>query len=179
MVDQLDLFLSSASDDCEVRHNKKVTEEDLQKKHNKKYKQRILTPEEWECYRLIRYNSEILNRRTSQREIADKLGLKWNDDPKAHDHCTKVWTIIEHLNMSDEIEKVIISFNFEYWLGNKAETEVFLDKLWSDLMPRLKRYWTYLNKIKKNGQGKLLSAQLQPIDEDSQARQFVESFLGE
>lgn len=27
--------------------------------------------------------------------------------------------------------------------------------------------------------GKLLSAQLEPIDEDSEARQFVESFLGE
>lgn len=155
----------------------KVSEEDLQKKHDKKFKQKKLTPEEWECYRIIRENSELFGRRTSQKEIAERLGLKWNDDPKAHDHCPKVWTIIEHLNMSGEIEKVIISFNFEYWLGNKAETEVYLDKLWSDLMPRLKRYWTYYNKIKKDGQGKLLSAQLQPIDEDSQAREFVESYL--
>ena len=42
--------------------------------------------------------------------------------------------------------------------------------------PRLTRYWKYLKKIKKNGQGKLLSTQLEPIDEESHARKFVESY---
>ena len=167
MFEQLDLFDTTV----------KVDEEYLQKKHDKKYKQRLLTPEEWELYRLIKENSEVYGRRTSQKEIAERLGLKWNDDPKCHDHCPKVWSLIEHLNLSYEIEKVIISHNFEYWLGNEAETKVYLDKLWSDLEPRLKRYWIYLNKTKRDGQGKLLSTQLNPIDEDSNAREFVESFI--
>ena len=155
----------------------KVSEEDLQKKHDKKFKQRLLTPEEWECYRIIRENSELYNRRTSQKEIAERLGLKWNDDIKAHDPCPKIWTMISHINLSFEVEKIIITHEFNYWLGGELETQVFMDKLWQDIMPRLTRYWTFLKKLKRNGQGKLLSAQLQPIDEESQARFFVESYL--
>ena len=175
MFEQLNLFMASVQEDDEPR--KKVDENYLQKQHDKKYKQRLLTSEEWALYRLIKYNSEVLDRRTTQKEICEKLGLTYNDDPKAHDHCPKVWTLIKNLNESNEIEKVIISFNFEYWLSNEAETKVYLDKLWTDLAPRLRRYWLYLQKINKDGQGKLLSTQLNPIDEDSQAREFVESFL--
>ena len=176
MVEQIDLFFASVSEDNEPR--KKVDENYLQKQHDKKYKQRLLTSEEWALYRLIKYNSEVLDRRTTQREICDKIPeYKWNDNPLAHDHCSSIWTAIKNLNESNEIEKVIISFNFTYWLGGKEETQVFLDKLWTDLAPRLRRYWLYLQKINKDGQGKLLSTQLNPIDEDSQAREFVESFL--
>lgn len=174
MFEQLDLFLQTVKEE----ETKPITEKELQKIHDKKYSQRKLKPSEWELYRLIKYNSEVLNRRTTQREICDKiLEYKWNDDPKAHDHCSSIWTAIKNLNESDEIEKIIISFNFEYWLGNEAETKVYLDTKWADLAPRLKRYWLYLQKINKDGQGKLLSAQLQPIDDESQAREFVESFL--
>ena len=177
MVDQLDLFTMSACDDFDVRHQK-ITEKDLQKAHDKKFKQKLLEPEEWQLYRLIRENS-LLGKKTTQKEICEKLGLTYNNDPKVHDACPKVWTMITHLNLSGEIEKIIITHEFTYWLGGEKETQVFIDKLWSDLEPRLFRYWAYLRKIKKNGQGKLISAQLKPIDEDSQAREFVESFLGE
>jgi len=174
MFDQLDLF---AATNCEEPpREKRVTEKDLQKAHDKKFKQVLLTPEEWELYRIIRENS-LLDKKTTQKEICEKLGLTYNTDPKAHDPCPKIWTMITHLNLSSEIEKIIITHEFTYWLGGELETKVFLDKLWSDLEPRLFRYWAYLRKIRKNGQGKLLSAQLQPIDEDSQAREFVESFL--
>ena len=175
MVEQLDLFLQTVK---EEEKTKPITEKELQKIHDKKYTQRKLKPSEWELYRLIKYNSEVLDRRTTQREICDKIPeYKWNDDPLAHDHCSSIWTAIKNLNESNEIEKVIISFNFEYWLGGKEETQVFLDKLWGDIEPRLKRYWTYLRKVKKNGQGKLLSAQLEPIDENSNAREWVESYI--
>ena len=175
MFDQLDIWFASSMEEEQPR--KKVDENYLQKQHDRKYKQRLLTPEEWSLYRLIKYNSEVLDKRTTQKEICEKLGLTYNDDPKAHDPCPKVWTMIKNLNESNEIEKVIISFNFEYWLGNEQETKVYLDKLWTDLAPRLRRYWLYLQKINKDGQGKLLSNQLNPIDEESQAREFVESFL--
>lgn len=177
MCEQMNLWFATNLEDEPKKE--KVTEDDLQEKHDKKYIQRLLTPQEWELYRLIKYNSEILDRRTSQKEIADKLGLKWNDDPSCHDHCPKVWTLIKNLNESDEIEKVIISFNFTYWLGGKEETKVFLDKLWSDLAPRLTRYWKYLKKTRNNGQGKLISCQNQPIDSDSQAREWVERYIND
>lgn len=178
MFEQIDLFLASVSDDIEPRH-KKITEDDLQKAHDRSYKQKLLTPEEWELYRIIRENSEVWNRKTTQKELCERLGLKYNDDPKAHDPCPKIWTMISHLNLSGEIEKIIITHEFNYWLGGEKETQVFLDKLWQDIEPRLFRYWTYLKKVKRNGQGKLLSAQLKPIDDESAAREFVESFIGE
>lgn len=177
MTTQLDLF---AATNCEEPpREKRVSEKDLQKVHDKIYKQKLLTPEEWSLYRLIKYNSEVLKRKTTQKEIANALGLKYNDNIKNHDACPSIWTMITHLNLSGEIEKIIITHEFTYWLGGEKETQVFIDKLWSDLEPRLVRYWAYLRKIKKNGQGKLLSAQLEPIDEDSEARQFVESFVRE
>lgn len=167
MFQQLDLFQSTV----------KVDEEFLQKKHDEKYAERQLTPREWEVYRLIYHNSMVENRRTTQKEICEKVeGFKWNDDEKAHDHCPAIWTAIKNNNESDEHEKIIISFNFEYWIGNEAETKVYLDKLWSDLCPRLQRYWKYLNKAKQDGQGKLISCQGKAITDESEARRFVESY---
>lgn len=137
-----------------------------------------LTSRQWAIYRLIRENSLINGRKTTQKEIVDTvgMGLVWNDDPKCHDHCSALWNEIKDINLSCEIEKLIISKDFEYWLGNEEETMAYIDKLWKDLSPRLSRYWKYLNKAKMNGYGKLLSNQLKPIDEDSKARAFVESF---
>lgn len=170
MVEMYDLFANYDEE--------KVTEEDLQKAHDKKFKQRLLTSEEWLLYRIVRENS-LMGKKTTQKELCEKLGLKYNDDPKAHDACPRIWTMITHLNLSGEIEKIVITHEFTYWLGNEEETKVFIDKLWQDIAPRLFRYWTYLRKIKKNGQGKLFSTQLNPIDDNSNAREFVESFLGE
>lgn len=153
-----------------------ITEEDLQEIHDKKCKEKRLSPQDWAVYRLIYHNSIVENRKTTQKEICDKIeGFVYNDDPLVHDHCSKVWTSIKNNNESFEHEKIIISHNFEYWIGGEEETKVFMDKLWNDLAPRLSRYWTYLSKIKRNGQGKLFSTSLKPIDE-SKAREFVESF---
>ena len=59
---------------------------------------------------------------------------------------------------------------------NEEETKEFLDNLWKALEPRLTRYWNYYKKVKRHNQGKLLSNQLQPIDEDSKAEQFFNCF---
>ena len=171
MVEQMDLFLASASDDTAPKH-KKISEEDLQDIHDKKYEVKPLTPKEWAVYRLIYRNSVYENRRTTQREIYEKVeGFKWNDSEKAHDHCPAIWNVITRNNLSGEHEKIIISFNFEYWIGNKEETQVFLDMLWQDIEPRLMRYWRYCQKVKQDGQGKLI------FNENSKAREFVESYL--
>lgn len=164
--EQLDLFFAS------------VSEDDLQKIHDKKNKVRKLTPKEWELYRLIYHNSMVENRKTTQREICDKIeGFNWNNDIKAHDHCSAIWTAIKNNNESFEHEKIIISFNFEYWIGNEQETQVYLDNLWNDLEPRLMRYWRYLKKVRENGQGKLLDKNNNLIDfEKDNVRGFIESY---
>ena len=165
MTEQLDLFSTSSCDYEEEQKENKVVE--LSK----------LTSKQWELYRLIYHNSMVEQRKTSQREICDKIqGYEWNDSETTHDHCSAIWNDITANNLSFAHDKVIISKNGEYWIGNKEETEKFINDLWNQLAPRLMRYWFYKAKIKGNGQGKLLSNQLQPIDDDSKAREFVERF---
>lgn len=163
MVEQLDMFAASV---CE--------EEKTPKK-----KDSGLTPRQWALYRLIKLNSLIHCRKTTQREIYEELkeyGYAWNDDPKIHDHCSAIWKDVKDNNESYEHDKIIICKNFEYWIGNEKETKKYLDKLWKDLCPRLVRYWNYKSKLARNGQGQLFSTKLNPIDESSKAREFIESY---
>lgn len=136
-----------------------------------------LTPRQWEVWRLIEHNSLVEHRKTTQREIVDKVqGYYWNDDEKAHDHCSAIWTDIKANNESLEHDKIIISKNFEYWIGSERETKEFIAGLWKALSPRLKRFWRYQNKLGLDGQGKLLSNQGNPIAVGSVAKQFHEVF---
>lgn len=160
MTEQLDLFDTS------------VEETTQEPKSN-------LTPRQWALYRLIKHNSLVEHRKTTQKEICDTLkdyGYEWNDNPKSHDHCSMIWKDVKDNNESYEHDKIIISDNFEYWIGNKEETLNFLDKLWSDISPRLVRYWAYLKKVGRDGQGLVIDRKGNVIDEDSQARAFIESY---
>ena len=157
MVEQLDLFIESEKEETKSK----------------------LSPRQWALYRLIKHNSLVEQRKTTQKEICDQLkdfGYEWNEDEKCHDHCSAIWKDIKDNNESYEHDKIIISNNFEYWIGNEEETQEFLDKLWKDLCPRLVRYWNYKQKVARNGQGQLFSTKLNPIDENSKAREFIESY---
>lgn len=165
MTDQLDLFTTS---NCDYEE---------EQKDKQRQRESDLSPRAWAVYRLIYTNSLVLHRKTTQREIYESInGYEWNDDEKCHDHCPAIWNDITANNLSFSHDKIIISKNFEYWLGNEEETQEFLNDLWNQLAPRLMRYWFYKEKIKRNGQGKLLSNELNPIDSNSKAREFVESF---
>ena len=160
MVEQLDLFLQT-----------NVEQENDQEKNSE------LTPRQWALYRLIYHNSIMECRKTTQREIyLNVQGYEWNSDEKCHDHCPTIWSDVTKNNLSFEHDKIIISKNFEYWIGNEQETKDFIEQLWQQLAPRLTRYWFYKQKVSMNGQGKLLSNQLNPIDMNSKAREFVESY---
>ena len=138
-----------------------------------------LTPKHWALWRLIEHNSLVEHRKTSQREICNELGeygFVYDESDKTHDHCSAIWTIVKDNNESLEHNKIIISKNFEYWIGNEDETNEYLKGLWKALEPRLSRYWNYYKKLKRHNQGKLLSNQLQPIDEDSKAEAFFNCF---
>lgn len=115
-----------------------------------------LAPRQWSLYRLIKFNSLVNHRKTTQREIYDSVsGYEWNSDEKAHDHCPAIWNDIKDNNISLEHDKIIISKNFEYWIGSEEETKQFLNDLWKALAPRLKRYWLYVKKIGMDGKGRL------------------------
>ena len=174
MVEQLDLFYAMA-----MEEEKKPSENEMQAMFDKKHKQKKLTPRQWKLLELIKHNSLMEFRKTTQKEICDILkdyGYEWNDDIKAHDHCTMIWSDIKDINLSYETDKLIISNNFEYWIGNEQETKSFIDKLWNDLEPRLMRFWAYLKKVSRDGQCQLFSRKLDVIDENSNARDYIESY---
>ena len=136
-----------------------------------------LTSRQWALWRLIEHNSLVEKRKTTQREIYEKVkGYKWNDDPTAHDHCSAIWSDVKDNNESLEHDKIIISKNFEYWIGSERETDEFIKSLWKALSPRLQRYWRFVDKLKRDKQGKLISNQGNEIGEKSLAERFHECF---
>ena len=164
MTEQLDIFFASAME--EEKHESKT-----------KFNKKTLTPRQWRLLDLIKVNSLVNRRKTTQKEICESIdGYEWNSDEKCHDHCPAIWSDIKDINLSYETDKLIISDKFEYWLGNEEETQDFIDKLWSDLAPRLTRYWAYLKKVERDGQGLLIDRKGKVIEEDSQARAFIESY---
>lgn len=154
MVEQLDLFLSAIQEEKEEERNPQETE---------------LTPRQWALYRLIHHNSFIEHRKTTQKEIYEKLkgyGYEWTESNNTSDHCSTIWSDVATNNLSLEHDTIIITENYEYWIGNEEETKAFLMKLWRDLSPRLHRYWFYVRKVGMDGQGKLYDKNLNPIYND-------------
>lgn len=138
-----------------------------------------ITPRQWALYRIIKRNSLVEKRKTTQKEICDILwfyGYVYDAETNSHDRCPAIWTDIKDINISYDLDKVIITKNFEYWIGDESETKAFLDTLWRQLYPRLQRYHLYSRKLKRDGQGKLLSNRLIPIDNESKAREYIESY---
>ena len=156
MNEQLNLFQTNKSEQ--------------QEKQNERFPQESsLTPRQWALYRLIRYNSFIEHRKTTQKEIYDKLkkyGYEWTESNNTSDHCSAIWSDVAQNNLSMEHDTIIITKNYVYWIGSERETEAFLRKLWRDLAPRLHRYWFYVQKVGLDGQGKLYDKNLNPIYED-------------
>lgn len=152
----------------------------LWEEQSNKERESKLSPRQWALYRLIKNNS-LLGLETSQKEICEQIeGYTYNDNEKAHDHCPVIWADINAINLSSEIEKIIIYKNFSAHIAHsQEELDEFIDMKWDELAPRLFRYWFLKKKANRDGQGKLLSTKLNPIDEKSAAREFVESYLRE
>lgn len=139
---------------------------------NNESKKSELTPRQWALYRLIYHNSKVEHRKTTQREIYEKLidyGYEWTESNNTSDHCSSIWTDVAKNNLSLEHDAIIITKNYKYWIGSIEETKSFLRKLWKDLSPRMRRYWFYVQKVGLDGQGKLFDKNLNPIvyDEDN------------
>lgn len=136
-----------------------------------------LTSRQWALWRLIEHNSLVEHRKTTQKEICEKIeGYVYKERKNSTDCCSAIWSDVKQNNESLEHDKVIITKNYEYWIGSEQETKIFILNLWKQLAPRLHRYWFLLNKIKRDGQGKIISNQGNPIDENSTAKKFHECF---
>lgn len=144
-----------------------------------------LTPRQWATYNLIKEASsrgesvpieEIV---ANYPESAHEGGYSLSRGAGSHDICKGVWTDITALNASTEIEKIIIIDNFTYRLATEAEAEAYYERLQNKAIRALVRAYAIKTKMRKDGQGKLVSCQGKAIDCESTARRFVEAFAKE
>ena len=171
-----------------VVHGKKTEEEPKvepqPQEEERRPQETSLTPRQWAAYRLIKHNSLIEHRKTSQREIYEKVeGYTWNDKETAHDHCPAIWSDINANNESKEHQHWVLGENFEYWIGSKREYIEFLRTKWGEIAPRLHRYWELVRFLGYDGQGRLYDKNLNPISNDGfvddkniNASLFIKSF---
>lgn len=149
-----------------------------------------LTPLEWAVYRLIRDKSYRAEEKgdggwITQREIVEAVNsdpslkekLVWTEDD--YNHCRKLWTIVNRLNQSGRIQKIIVVKNYRYKLGTRDECEEYFAKLRKDALAKLARVSALEWRAKKDGQGRLLTDELNPIDGKSRARYWIEAFMPE
>lgn len=94
-------------------------------------------------------------------------GYRWSSNAKCHDNCSAIWSDVEKINMSNEIDKIIIPKNFTYKIAeSEEEAKELADYYLKKALLALKRHWTIVRKMRLNGQGKLL-------DED----EYFETYL--
>ena len=142
-----------------------------------------LTPRQWATYNLIKEASskgvsvsieEIV---ANYHESAHKGGYSLSTSVGSHDICGNVWRDVVAINASAEVEKIIIIDNFTYRLATEEEAEEYYADLRTKALRALQRASAIKRKIRKDGQGKLISCKGEAIAENSKARPFVEAFL--
>lgn len=161
-----------------------ITEENLT--HNNEQEEPSINDVQWKLYTLIKHNSLIEHRKTTQKEICDAFpyhkygnpeGYTYSDRPHSSDKCTKIWHDINAINNDPQLDKFIITEKYEYWIGSEEEAKNYVKRLWRQyISPKLSRYWNMKDKADRNGEGKLFGSRLDPIDDDSKARRFREAF---
>ena len=118
--------------------------------------------------------------KTTCKDICDALPQHYqlNEKQSHHSNCPRIYQDCEALLLSSEVEKVIIPDNNDFHIArNEREAMEYADKLARRGAHRFKRYWAIVDKCKSDGQGKVVSCQNEPIDDESKARRFVEAFL--
>ena len=134
-----------------------------------------LETRQWRLYDLIKHNSLEEHRRTTQREIFEKVeGYHWSED--SHDHCFLIWSDINALKNSPHIRLNIIYRNYEAYIPTREEAEEQLQKDWEALAPRLIRYWNFRRKMQGEGQQVLLDTNDKVILKGSRAKEYIERF---
>ena len=144
-----------------------------------------LTTRQWKTYNLIKANTKE-GKWTSKKEIVNNYPYDKESNAygyiahdRNHDYCAGIWDDIDIINKCPEIDKIIITDgkNNCKLAETKDEATDYLEKFKDKAIRVLMRYSVLKNKIKKDGQGKLLSNRAEPIDIESKAREYVETFL--
>ena len=115
-------------------------------------------------------------------EIADYLGNDYytiNTSKHAHDVCSTMNLDRITINNSLEVDKIILVKDNKFKVATEDEAIELEQELHSQAMKLLGRMTFIQEKRRRNNQGKVLSNQLNPIDENSRAEKYHETFIEE
>ncbi len=141
-----------------------------------------MNTKQWRLYNFLKNKSqENPEHWVTHEEICKELPDLFSLNHKAiNKMCSShIQQHILKINEDIGIEKIIMYKNQSYRLA-KDSSEAFdfiRNKLFIRGLRHLKRYWTLLDKIRNDGQMKLLSNRGDIIEKDSRARDYFETYL--
>ena len=134
---------------------------------------------------LIKYSTKLINagllKQLTVEDITYQMRefYEFEDRDGNHSNCPQLYEDINIINESYEIEKIIATDNNNFHLLSEEAAQEYANKLKTQALKRLRKYWNIQKKIDNNGLQKFISTKGDPIDEQSKARHFVEAFLNE
>ena len=137
--------------------------------------QKPLKSSDWALFRLL---NEYLQGLTIE-QVCNALNqyFSYNDSVSAQkNHCPAFYESIENINLSVEVDKLIIRKGDIWKLADQKEYQDYQEDNYSRAMTYLKRYWSSIKKERQDGQGKIISNQGVVIDDKSKAKPFHEAF---
>lgn len=142
---------------------------------NVNFVQKPLKSSDWALFRL--FNEYLLG--LTIKSVCDAIPeyFTYNDSASAQkNHCSAFYEAVENINLSVEVDKIIIRKGELWKLANQEEYQVYQEDNYSRAMTYLKRYSASVKKARQDRQGKIISNQGVIIDEKSKAKPFHEAF---
>lgn len=138
-------------------------------------KEKKLTPRQWSLYNLLRANPDQLY---SKKEICDIIPTFTYKQEK-WDKCVDIWNDMNEINKSLEVDGIIVMKNQLFKFGTKEEVKEFRNSKIKKLKKLVSQIEMFDIKTNRDNQGKLISNQNKPIDEESKAKRFYETYFND
>lgn len=138
-----------------------------------------LTPRQWRLHDLLSDGKH--DRYYSKKEICEMLPehYTYNTNPHKHDKCIDIYNDSKALQDAWSLIGKVLIRNPQgdiKFAKDDAEAEEYAERLYQRAMTPLIEYSIIKRKIRRDGQGRLISGRGDVIDEKSLANQFWESF---
>ena len=139
-----------------------------------------LTTHQWRLYDFIKLHTELGVSELKVKDIVDAFPNEYylKERDGNYSNCPQLYKDIDTLNASYEIDKIIIKNNNNFKVANEEEAKAYYNKNMTRAINYFMKAHQVRWKMNKDNQGKLLSNQLRPIDDESKAREFIEAFMG-
>ena len=131
---------------------------------------------EWELYVLLRKN----DMGWELKSILELLPCYFKADHYTNNkpYCRDLTFAIDLINESPEVDKIIVYKNGRYKLATEEEAKEYAEKLNVKWKKQVIREQKIMVKILRDQQGKLLSNQNKPIEDNSRTKEFHETYVG-